>query len=282
MSVLRFLVPRSRLVLPFAALAGVLLSAQAFPPVSGQQPLTERSGDQVRLAEPTPVFIIDPGHGGDDLGVRGAGAVPEKHLTLDLARRVRLAIEARGGALVILTRDNDRAVTPDDRATVANAAGGALFISLHFNASLRAATVGAEVYYHRPEMEAPNPLAEAPEGSPPAGPVWLSIPGDNPRAFDLRRWERVQDRHTAGSAALAGMLVDALTVRLPMGARPLRQIPSRVLAGLDMPAALIEVAYLTHPGEAATSGAEAFQSLIADAVAEVATRFRGRPVSGIE
>ena len=78
------------------------------------------------------------------------------------------------------------------------------------------------------------------------------------------------------------MLVDALTVRLPMGARPLRQIPSRVLAGLDMPAALIEVAYLTHPGEAATSGAEAFQSLIADAVAEVATRFRGRPVSGIE
>ena len=278
MSVLRFLVPRSRLVLPFAALAGVLLSAQAFPPVSGQQPLTERSGDQVRLAEPTPVFIIDPGHGGDDLGVRGAGAVPEKHLTLDLARRVRLAVEALGGALVILTRDNDRSVTPDDRATVANAAGGALFISLHFNASLRAATVGAEIYYHRSEMEVPNPLVNA----PPVGPIWLSIPGDNPRAFDLRRWERVQDRHAAGSAALAGMLVDALTVRLPMGARPMRQIPSRVLAGLDMPAAVIEVAYLTHPGEAATSGAEAFQSLIADAVAEVVTRFRGRPVSEIE
>lgn len=282
MSVLRFLVRRSRLVLPSVALSGVLLSALVFPSVSGQQPLTGRESDQLRLAEPAPVFVIDPGHGGDDFGVIGAGAVPEKQLTLDLARRVRLAIEARGGALVILTRENDRTVTPDDRATVANAAGGALFISLHFNASLRAATVGAEVYYHRPEEGGPpDPLAEAPDGAP-AGPVWLSIPGDNPRAFDLRRWERVQDRHVAGSATLAGMLVDALTVRLPMGARPLRQLPSRGLAGLDMPAALIEVAYLTHPGEAATAGAEAFQALIADAVAEVATRFRGRPAGAIE
>ena len=48
-------------------------------------------------------IVIDPGHGGDDVGVRGAKGVEEKQLTLDIARRLRTMVENRLG----LARDSD-------------------------------------------------------------------------------------------------------------------------------------------------------------------------------
>ena len=52
--------------------------------------------------------MIDPGHGGDDVGVRSAKGIEEKQLTLDIARRLRALVENRLGLRVILTRDDDR------------------------------------------------------------------------------------------------------------------------------------------------------------------------------
>src|SRR5262245_31456894 len=48
---------------------------------------------------------IDPGHGGDDEGVRGAGGAKEKDIALAVARRAKAAIEGRLGIRVLLTRD---------------------------------------------------------------------------------------------------------------------------------------------------------------------------------
>ena len=250
-------------VLLAAALAGGLLSAQVIPPAPGSA-----AGQEIH--NPVPLVVIDPGHGGDDLGVQGAGGVPEKRLALDLAHTVARALERRTGIPTILTRGDDRAVEPDDRAAVANSSNADLFISLHFNASLRATSAGAEVYHHRPSP----PQAT---GESPSGPRWLTVPGAAPRLFDLRRWDRVQDRHAERSATLARLLVEALSGRLPMGARTLQSIPSRVLAGLVMPTVLVEVAFLTHPGEAAAARSDAFQAQVAEAIADAAIRFHDRP-----
>ena len=59
---------------------------------------------------PTPVktIVLDPGHGGQEGGARGAGGTVEKDLTLETARRLKAAIEAGLGIRVILTRDDDR------------------------------------------------------------------------------------------------------------------------------------------------------------------------------
>ncbi|MGH9142081.1 MAG: N-acetylmuramoyl-L-alanine amidase, partial [Vicinamibacterales bacterium] len=65
-------------------------------------------------------IAIDPGHGGDDDGVKSAEGAKEKDLTLAIARRVKGAIEARLGLRVILTRDDDRNVPVDERTSVAN------------------------------------------------------------------------------------------------------------------------------------------------------------------
>ena len=51
--------------------------------------------------------MIDPGHGGDDNGVTGAGGAQEKAVTLAVARRVKAAIEGRLGLRVLVTHEED-------------------------------------------------------------------------------------------------------------------------------------------------------------------------------
>ena len=65
-------------------------------------------------------IVIDPGHGGDDAGARGAKGTLEKDVTLGVARRLKSAIEARLGVRVLLTRDSDQNVGVDQRAALAN------------------------------------------------------------------------------------------------------------------------------------------------------------------
>src|SRR5436190_5834072 len=55
------------------------------------------------------VIVIDPGHGGMDIGAKTSVAA-EKDLTLALPRRLRTAIQLRLGATVLLTRDSDAAL----------------------------------------------------------------------------------------------------------------------------------------------------------------------------
>ena len=92
-------------------------------------------------------IVIDAGHGGDDTGAKGAQGTLEKNVTLSVARRLKAALEARLGVRVLLTRDGDQAVAPDQRAALANNNKADLFISLHANASLRPGVAGAEVFY---------------------------------------------------------------------------------------------------------------------------------------
>ncbi len=89
--------------------------------------------------------VIDPGHGGADVGSTGSGGTKEKDYTLQLARRVKATIEGRLGLRVLLTRDSDEDVPLDRRTALANNNKADLFVSLHANASVRPAVRGAQV-----------------------------------------------------------------------------------------------------------------------------------------
>jgi len=85
------------------------------PTTDPRLPTTESSrlpGLEPRQALQT--LAIDPGHGGDEAGVRGANGLEEKQLTLDIARRLRGLVERGLGLRVILTRDDDRVVGIDE------------------------------------------------------------------------------------------------------------------------------------------------------------------------
>lgn len=80
--------------------------------------------------------VIDAGHGGKDAGCVSADKrTYEKTLTLDIAKNLASKInEEFPEVRVVLTRSRDEYVTLDERAKKANDAKADLFISIHINA----------------------------------------------------------------------------------------------------------------------------------------------------
>ncbi|MFN2474995.1 MAG: N-acetylmuramoyl-L-alanine amidase [Chthoniobacterales bacterium] len=93
-------------------------------------------------------FVLDAGHGGFDRGGVPGQRVGEKDLTLDVARRLRTVLTARGYR-VIMTRDSDVFVPLPTRVAIANSYRNATFVSVHFNSSSRGGANGIETYYYR-------------------------------------------------------------------------------------------------------------------------------------
>jgi len=232
------------------------LSTDPLPPFAASRPVLQ-------------TIVIDPGHGGDDSGVKGPNGTLEKQVTLDVGRRARTLIETRLGIRVILSRDEDRRVRLDERAAVANNSKADLFISLHANAALVPTVSGAEVFALGLDREGEEARRSAQTDS-----VALPVLGGGTRLIDVIRWEMAQAAHIEESSVLASMLEEELRTRVPMGPRPLQQAPQRVLVGANMPAALVEMGYLTSaPQEKQLTSVE-FQTALTQALYEVVLRFR--------
>lgn len=93
--------------------------------------------------------VIDPGHGGKDVGAIGPTGLMEKSVTLDIGLRVR-RILVEDGIRVIMTRETDVFIELADRPKIARERGGTAFVSIHANANVRTAVNGSETYYLSP------------------------------------------------------------------------------------------------------------------------------------
>ncbi|AOV08757.1 N-acetylmuramoyl-L-alanine amidase [Sporosarcina ureilytica] len=92
------------------------------------------------------IIVIDAGHGGSDPGASGNGIV-EKHLTLDVAKRVEAKLN-RAGAKVLMTRSGDTFPSLEQRTEFAKTNFAEVFVSIHGNAFTPSAH-GAEVFYDK-------------------------------------------------------------------------------------------------------------------------------------
>lgn len=221
------------------------------------------------LSEPSTVraIAIDAGHGGADAGTRGPEGTLEKDVTLGVARRLQAAIQRRLGLRVVLTRSGDADVTLDERAAIANNNLADLFISLHANASMRETATGAEVFYLRPvEYESPGDVQ--------AGGEWVPEVRGRMRRLDIVRWEQAQLRFVDRSALWAQTLAEELRARVPMSRRGVQQAPLRVLVGANMPAALVEMGFISNPAQEVQLASPAFQDAVVEALLQGIIRFR--------
>ncbi len=231
-------------------------------------------------APPTsrPIIVVDAGHGGVETGASGPTGLVEKDVTLDLARRLAAALE-KDGVTAVLTRDDDRVVSLQERTAIANHNRAELFVSIHLNASRRPSAYGAETYFSSPEStdDEANTLAAlenkayAPEGAPSPSPG-----AGSDRDLEMILWDMAQNEYLAESGRLAEAVQRELNALTGVRDRGVRQAPFTVLMGATMPAILVEVAFVSNPQEEAKLKDAAYKDKIVQAIATAIREFRGR------
>lgn len=216
------------------------------------QPAAKKEGTQGTLppgfVKPRVRIVIDPGHGGRDLGAKAITGTFEKNLCLRIARLVKVQLEKQGKSRgqpieVQLTRETDQFLSLPERARIANDWGADLFVSIHGNSADVAAARGFEVYFLSTEAtdRAAKKLAR------------LENAGQQTRlrADVLSILSDVEaNYHINESSRFAESVFRSLSQRLKPNGRGVRQAPFAVLSGTAMPALLVEVGYLTHQEEA--------------------------------
>ena len=213
--------------------------------------------------------VIDPGHGGDEIGTQGTRGTFEKEVTLSVARRLRTLIETRLGLKVFLTREDDRTLSLDERSAFANNHRADVFLSIHANSAVRPTLRGAEVYYLTVERADAEARKKAEEST-----TTLPALGGGSRAIDLILWETAQARYLEQSAALAGYIEQSLAGRVELSPRAVQQEPFRVLVGANMPAALVEIGYLSNAEQETQLTTAAYQDQVAQGLLDALIRFR--------
>ena len=213
--------------------------------------------------------VLDPGHGGEALGTQGVKGTLEKEITLAVSRRLRTLIESRLGLKVFLTREDDRTLSADERSAFANNHHADVFLSIHANSAVRPSVRGAEVYY----LSVERADAEARKRAEETGTTLPALGGGN-RTIDLILWETAQARYLEQSAALAGFVEQALASRVEMSPRAVQQAPFRVLVGANMPAALVEIGYLSNAEQETQLTTPAYQEQLALALLDALIKFR--------
>ncbi|MBP1754065.1 MAG: cell wall hydrolase/autolysin [Firmicutes bacterium] len=94
--------------------------------------------------------VIDPGHGGKDVGATGVNGLYEKDFTLSLSRKIKDILGKEKKIKVYMTRDEDTFLSSEDkyRPKYANELKADLFISIHGNTYEDPEVSGTEAYYY--------------------------------------------------------------------------------------------------------------------------------------
>lgn len=94
-----------------------------------------------------PLIVIDPGHGGLDLGTKSrAPYCEEKRVALATAKLTKRYLDQLGYQ-VVLTRSSDVFIPLGRRVRMANRGRCALFVSIHYNSSPNSSAHGVEVFF---------------------------------------------------------------------------------------------------------------------------------------
>ncbi|MFQ5515061.1 MAG: N-acetylmuramoyl-L-alanine amidase [Myxococcota bacterium] len=251
-------------------LAPLMLLLLAAPP--------ESTVDRDATRDVFDVVVIDPGHGGADRGARGVAGGYEKDVVLRVALRLGEVLEKRG-LRVVYTRTRDRFLTLADRATLANREHGDLYLSIHANWALDHEARGPETYFLSLDATDEDALrvalvenqvfgreATVPDGDDIVGPILGDL---------------ILTDHLRGSSEIAAAIQRNLA-RLPGPDRGVKQAPFVVLMGVNMPAALVEIGFMSHPEEAKRLGTRRYQKRLAEALAKAVLSYRAARESAHE
>lgn len=215
----------------------------ALPNPADAVPLPRR-----RLGDGPTVVVLDPGHGGIDPGAE-AGGVAEADLMLSFARTLRDELERAGGFRVELTREDDRFVPLERRVSIARANGAHVFLSLHADALAAGRASGASVYTLAEEAsnEASRKLAARHDRDDLLAGLDLSEQDDRVAGVLMEMARReTRPRSDALADSLVAGIADATE---NLHKRPRLSANFSVLKAADIPSVLVELGFLSNPGD---------------------------------
>ncbi len=213
--------------------------------------------------------VLDAGHGGRDTGAVGLEGTAEKDVTLDVAHRAARILMSLG-IEVLLTRDDDRYVTLEERAARANAFSADLFVSVHCNAAENRTRRGVETYVldtTRDEVAA-RVAARENETTPEASAEVARMLGSMRLADQGQRSTRFA-RLLARSARATLRMKYADTID-----GGVHFAGFYVLVGARMPSVLFESSYISNPVDEERLATDDYRQLLADSIANAVKAYR--------
>lgn len=172
-----------------------------------------------------PIVVIDPAHGGKDQGVLGIHQTAEKDLTLAIALAMQRELAQDSRIQVVLTRNDDRTVSVEDRQEKIQKLHPAMVLSLHVNAGFGRNSSGFEMYY--PGFKA----------------LETSRTGENGQTGTS------QNQYLGDAVKLARLTQKNLDVLFPRKGRGLREAMTPLSEGLSVPVLVVELAFVTNAEE---------------------------------
>ncbi len=225
-----------------------------------------------------PLVVLDPGHGGRDPGAIGAHGTHEKRITLAVAHELKRQLEAGGHCRVSLTRSRDVFIPLADRVEVARRQQAALFLSLHADsapAESAHAARGASVYTLGETATDPLAAALARRENLADRAGGLRLPSVPPEVLSIL-FSLMRQETRAGSERLARLVVGALDGEVAMLPHSHRRAGFVVLKAPDVPAALVELGFLSHPQDEAALGKPAHRARLAAALVQAVHGYLAR------
>ena len=212
------------------------------------------------------IVAIDAGHGGEDPGATGPNKLREKHVVLQIAKKLEARLKKTPGFSPVMIRSGDYYVSLKGRRDLARKHQADLFVSIHADAFRQASANGASVY------------ALSTRGATSTAAKYLA---DRENAADLVGGVRLADKDDV----LAGVLTDlsmtaTLDTSLSLGAKVLKEVDGvarlhkrqveqagfAVLKSPDIPSILVETGFISNPGEAGRLATSSYQDKMARAI----------------
>lgn len=225
---------------------GIIVIASILAIIAAIFPLFFKTEDSISWSLPLAgkIIILDPGHGGIDGGATSASGLLEKNISLDMALVLRDYLQ-EAGALVILTREEDRDLAQADTAKIrsrkvedlkervrmVNTSNADFYISLHLNAIGESQWRGAQTFYNR------------------------AIEGSDVLSKHIQ-YELVRNLENTTRQA-----------------KPIHNV--YLLQQATIPGALVEVGFLSNPEEAQLLDTEDYQQKVAASIYEGVLRYTG-------
>lgn len=216
-------------------------------------------------------IVIDPGHGGIFDGATGPDGTKEKDVVLDIALRLEDLLDRDVNFTPLMTRRRDHTIGLEQRALTANTEGGDIFVSIHANSFADASANGCETFFLSAAADDEGRVTQLLENSDFKDEL-KSTGGDD---LNFIVMDMLQTEYLQQSRELAEDVQKEMGRSLNIRSRGVNQAGFVVLDRVEMPAVLVETAFISNKVEEKLLDQEGFRQSIAEAIYRGIVTFAG-------